>query len=312
MGKYSPPTFVAPGDEAFTLSHEGGEHEAFEDLARQVADAHGIRYADSRTWHDHIELQTEHWRLQMEQLVNAYLDYRYRDTGDGLPAPEESEASTQYLMDVELVLIYHGYIGCSPVLPTVSVSLRTLASYHQIHRICPRFGIQAQCKLLCHLHDTPYCPYLNVQLTIAYDVYLDILGRVNCQIKKALGCDTDNWQMLNSCPACFYRLEDEPALDFDWLVSIDGNNSLKRWDTSIYGVSPRVDTRHARSDYWLDDDYTSVTPFWGPIRLTYFYRCLYLIGVNFLGIPTCYWDSQTWRFSRNGHAKEGKAHFPLL
>ncbi|KAI5994654.1 hypothetical protein EDD15DRAFT_2165647 [Pisolithus albus] len=221
----------------------------------------------------------------MEQLVNAYLDYRYRDTGDGLPAPEESEASTQYLMDVELVdmftrrcatlpyklhhlypnevLIYHGYIGCSPVLPTVSVSLRTLASYHQIHRICPRFGIQAQtehghdtqCKLLCHLHDTPYCPYLNVQLTIAYDVYLDILGRVNCQIKKALGCDTDNWQMLNSCPACFYRLEDEPALDFDWLVSIDGNNSLKRWDTSTYGVSPRVDTRHACSDYWLDDDY---------------------------------------------------------
>ncbi|KAI6011388.1 hypothetical protein PISMIDRAFT_55938, partial [Pisolithus microcarpus 441] len=152
-------------------------------------------------------------------------------------------------------LIYHGYIGCSPVLPTVAVSLRTLASYHQIHRICPRFGIQAQCKLLCHLHDTPYRPYLNVQLTIAYDVYLDILGRVNCQMKKALGRDTDNWRMLNSCPACFYRLEDEPALDFDWLVSIDGNNSLKRWDTSTYGVSPRVDTRRARSDYWLDDDY---------------------------------------------------------
>ncbi|KAI6011365.1 hypothetical protein BKA83DRAFT_4467060 [Pisolithus microcarpus] len=188
MGEYSPPTFVAPGDEAFTLSHEGGEHEAFEDLARQA-------------------------------------------------------------------LIYHGYIGCSPVLPTVAVSLRTLASYHQIHRICPRFGIQAQCKLLCHLHDTPYRPYLNVQLTIAYDVYLDILGRVNCQMKKALGRDTDNWRMLNSCPACFYRLEDEPALDFDWLVSIDGNNSLKRWDTSTYGVSPRVDTRRARSDYWLDDDY---------------------------------------------------------
>jgi len=36
------PSFVAPGDEAFALSHEGGEHEAFEDLARQVADAHGV------------------------------------------------------------------------------------------------------------------------------------------------------------------------------------------------------------------------------------------------------------------------------
>ncbi|KIK25127.1 hypothetical protein PISMIDRAFT_70197, partial [Pisolithus microcarpus 441] len=92
-----------PGDEAFTLSHEGGEHEAFEDLARQVADAHGVRYQDSRTRHDRIELQTEHWTLQMERLVNAYLDYRYRDTGDGLPAPEESEAGAQCLTDVELV-----------------------------------------------------------------------------------------------------------------------------------------------------------------------------------------------------------------
>ena len=36
------PAFVAPGDEAFMLSHEGGEHEAFEDLAQQVADACGM------------------------------------------------------------------------------------------------------------------------------------------------------------------------------------------------------------------------------------------------------------------------------
>ncbi|KIM55648.1 hypothetical protein SCLCIDRAFT_1149481 [Scleroderma citrinum Foug A] len=59
MGEDLTPSFVAPGDEAFTLSHEGGEHKAFEDLARQVADAHGICYTDSRTWHDCVELQTE-------------------------------------------------------------------------------------------------------------------------------------------------------------------------------------------------------------------------------------------------------------
>ena len=66
-----------------------------------------------------------------------------------------------------------------------------------------------------------------MQLTATYDVYLNILDRVDCRLKKALGHDTDNWRMLNSCPACFYKLEDEPILDFDWLVSIDGNNSLK-------------------------------------------------------------------------------------
>ncbi|KAI6010143.1 hypothetical protein BKA83DRAFT_4467612 [Pisolithus microcarpus] len=137
----------------------------------------------------------------------------------------------------------------------VAVSLRTLATYRQIHRICPRFGIQAHCKLLCHLHSMPYRPYLNVQLTAAYDVYLSILDHVDRRLKKVLGRDTDNWRMRNNCPACFYKLEDEPALDFDWLVSIDGNNSLKRWDTNVYGVAPRVDTRCPRSDYWLDDRY---------------------------------------------------------
>ncbi|KIK20392.1 hypothetical protein PISMIDRAFT_105862 [Pisolithus microcarpus 441] len=264
------PLFVAPGDEAFALSHEGGEHEAFEDLARQLADVRGVRHADSRTRRDRVELQTEHWTLQMDRLVDAYLDYSSRDTGDGLPVAGELEDhatklqpgrrlatlphKSHHLYPNE-VLIYHGYIGCSPLLPTVAVSLRTLATYRQIHRICPRFGIQAHCKLLCHLHSMPYRPYLNVQLTAAYDVYLSILDHVDRRLKKVLGRDTDNWRMRNNCPACFYKLEDEPALDFDWLVSIDGNNSLKRWDTNVYGVAPRVDTRCPRSDYWLDDRY---------------------------------------------------------
>jgi len=38
----------------------------------------------------------------------------------------------------------------------------------------------------------------------------------------------------------------------EWLATIDGNNSLKRWSSSIYGTSPRDDSRTYRSDYWLD------------------------------------------------------------
>lgn len=37
------------------------------------------------------------------------------------------------------------------------------------------------------------------------------------------------------------------------LVSIDGNNSLKRWDKSHYGIVPLEDSRHARSDLWLSE-----------------------------------------------------------
>jgi hypothetical protein len=77
---------------------------------------------------------------------------------------------------------------------------------------------------------------------------------VDQRLRAALKHDAPDWRMLNSCPACFYKLEDEPALEFDWLVSIDGNNSLKRWDSMIYGSTRRVDSRKARSDYWIDVD----------------------------------------------------------
>ena len=120
----------------------------------------------------------------------------------------------------------------------------------------------------------PCQPYLNVQLTAAYNVYLNILDHVDRQLKKALGHDTDNWRMLNSCPACFYKLEDEPILDFDWLVSIDGNNSLKRWDMSTYGVTPQVDTHRPHSDYWLSD------PTWITLNMKFTPRYVLICHLN--------------------------------
>ncbi|KAG1845226.1 hypothetical protein C8R48DRAFT_583257, partial [Suillus tomentosus] len=214
-------------------------------------------YVDLRTRQDRTENQTEHWHLQLDLLVNAYLDYRSRDSGDGMPTLDDEllepplddspERSYSSLRSRPLhkypneTLIYHGYIGCAPIYPTAAVSLRTLATYRQIHRSCPRFSIQAQVKSLCFLHDV-----------LAYDIYLEILHRVDQRLRMALKHDTPHWRMLNSCPACFYKLEDEPALEFEWLVSIDGNNSLKRWDSTIYGSKRRLDSRKARSDYWLD------------------------------------------------------------
>lgn len=93
-----------------------------------------------------------------------------------------------------------------------------------------------------------------MQFSAAYDIFLEILHHVNQHLCQALKRDTVNWRMLNSCPACFHKLEDEPALDFEWLVSIDGNNSLKRWDSSIYGTTTQSDSRTARSDYWIHAD----------------------------------------------------------
>jgi hypothetical protein len=68
-----------------------------------------------------------------------------------------------------------------------------------------------------------------MQFSAAYDIYLEIIHSVDKQLKAALKHDTPDWRLLNSYPACCYKLQDEPALEFDWLISIDGNNSLKRY-----------------------------------------------------------------------------------
>ncbi|KAF8883571.1 hypothetical protein BD779DRAFT_1417169, partial [Infundibulicybe gibba] len=73
-----------PGDEGFDISHEGGEHEVFEELAEEINFMSG-RKPDTRTRTDRIEIQNAHWELQWEHLVDAYLTYRMNDSGDGLP-----------------------------------------------------------------------------------------------------------------------------------------------------------------------------------------------------------------------------------
>jgi hypothetical protein len=44
---------------------------------------------------------------------------------------------------------------------------------------------------------------------------------------RALGRDS-SWRLKHACPACTYKLTGEDALIFDMLVTMDGNDSLKR------------------------------------------------------------------------------------
>ncbi|KAG1839898.1 hypothetical protein DFJ58DRAFT_718476 [Suillus subalutaceus] len=146
-------------------------------------------------------------------------------------------------------LIYHGYLGCSPLYPSVAISIRTLATYRQYHQTCPQFSIQAQCKALCHLHNVGLLMCHNLY---AYDVYLEILHHVDRRLNEVRKCNTPNWRILNACPCCSYKLDEEAPQVIDRLFSINGNNSLKRWASLTYGLTPRVDPRQARSDYWVD------------------------------------------------------------
>ncbi|KAG1841095.1 hypothetical protein F4604DRAFT_1530749, partial [Suillus subluteus] len=88
-----------------------GEYEAFEGLSMQVASLSHVRYVDTRTRHDHIELQTEQWHNQIDRLVDSYLDYRLCDCGDGMPsiadaAPAVEGSDCLLLTGIDLVDLF--------------------------------------------------------------------------------------------------------------------------------------------------------------------------------------------------------------
>jgi hypothetical protein len=97
----------------------------------------------------------------------------------------------------------------------------------------------------------PYRSYLCQQFSDAFDIYLEILHRVDLRVSEALGRNGPDWRLRNTCSACFYKLEGEPSLQFSFLCEMDGNNSLKRVDISTRGQAERPDSRSFRMDYWL-------------------------------------------------------------
>ncbi|KAF8432720.1 hypothetical protein L210DRAFT_2766329 [Boletus edulis BED1] len=65
---------------------------------------------DDRDRRDRIELQTEHWTTQMPRLVDAYLEYCSRDSGDGFPPLDDAEPpllpSSGTINNIELVDLF--------------------------------------------------------------------------------------------------------------------------------------------------------------------------------------------------------------
>ncbi|KAG1755390.1 hypothetical protein EDB19DRAFT_1625560, partial [Suillus lakei] len=130
------------------------------------------------------------------------------------------------------VLLRHGFLGCSPIQPTVAIQLECLELYHQIRRRQSSFGIQTFTKVLCALHNVTYSSSLRVQFSTAFDIYLNMLRNIHSRVNQALGRDPINWHMNGACPCCSFEQSDEPKLDPRRLHSMDGNHSAKRIDGS--------------------------------------------------------------------------------
>jgi hypothetical protein len=129
---------------------------------------------------------------------------------------------------IAAALVCQGLMPCAPFSPTLAISTRLLELYRNSHLRCPHLAIQPFIKALCDLHGVPFRPYLSQQFSISYDLYLSIREDVERRVRVALGRDSPNWRLRHTCPACSYKLEGEADLIFKMLITMDGNDSLKR------------------------------------------------------------------------------------
>jgi hypothetical protein len=127
------------------------------------------------------------WAMQTSELANAYLSWKHtRSTS--VPTNSASLHAFQitavdifstfsffsfHLPPLDLVvgfdseraiqqqdnelanvlLLRSGLLGCSPISPTMAISVRCLEFYHQLRRRQSSFGIQAFAKVLCALNN---------------------------------------------------------------------------------------------------------------------------------------------------------------
>ncbi|OBZ70738.1 hypothetical protein A0H81_09523 [Grifola frondosa] len=155
------------------------------------------------------------------------------------------------MVRINTTLVRHGYLSTAPRKPTVALSFKVLEAYQQLCDACPRLSIQGMVHTLCYLHSVPYQRVLVDQLSIAFDIYLDILHSIDKHVATVLHCDTPNWHMCNVCAPCLHALEGEPPLTFAFLATMDGNSSLKLIDDTFHGGTSRHDNRLGRLDLWM-------------------------------------------------------------
>ncbi|KAJ7856056.1 hypothetical protein B0H14DRAFT_2352906 [Mycena olivaceomarginata] len=146
--------------------------------------------------------------------------------------------------------VQQGWMPCSTYFPNVVITIRALEVYRVTRLRCPRLGIQAFVRALCDIHGVAARPWLGTQFSVAFDIYLAVRARVDGCVQAALGRDTLDWHLKNTCPACLYKLEGEPHLKFPFMCTFNGNNSLSLFCAP--GASKELnDNRVVPGDYYL-------------------------------------------------------------
>ncbi|ESK87110.1 hypothetical protein Moror_11903, partial [Moniliophthora roreri MCA 2997] len=250
---------LPPGQEGMLNSHAGSEYQYHNLLASLLENP---RSGDSRTRHDQIEKQIESWKVQLPDLVSAYLAFMNHGAPQKSRNSEEWSLHTMDLNEaaewmffhpdgsptINASLLRHGYIGATPDRPTIAFSLHLFHVFHQFNRVCPKFSIDALSKALQHIHLLPRHEHLEDQLCSAYDAYLLVLREIHRRTQQALGHDNPDGFTSNLCAPCLYWLDDDPSLHPAMLAAMDGNNSMKLVDTTVRAGKERLDSRQEGTD----------------------------------------------------------------
>ncbi|PPR04386.1 hypothetical protein CVT24_013215 [Panaeolus cyanescens] len=240
---------------------------------------------DTRTWKQRSTRVQKNWAPQLEELTKAYLQWSYpepskpqvpsHDDPNAMETdqtdPNNEQDERQYNFEIAAVNLYTletkvtvergadqttltalmlaGYIGNSPINPSIALSIKTLQLYLTIRQRKPSFSFEAMAKVLCDLYQIPYRRHWRSALADAFDVFLAIKRNVDRLVQKELGRDVENWRVLHACPPCMYELEGETPLKYRVLMAIDGNDSTKRMGT--VGVRQVADVRVYECDYFI-------------------------------------------------------------
>ncbi|KAJ7619742.1 hypothetical protein FB45DRAFT_1033581 [Roridomyces roridus] len=265
---------VLDGTHEAQISHAGGDHggETLEDII-ELTERARTRCKDTRTRRDRTQKRNDAFAAQMPSMLKAYSAFRARgkpDEGDeGQPElyqvtvidlfTEQSETLSLPLGcgGFSAALLRLGLVPSAPWTPTFVFTMATLDFYRVSHARCPQFSIYAFTKTLADLHGVPVRSTMHQHFSIALDLYLDLRRRTELQVLTHLGREDPAWRMKNCCPACSYRLEGEDELIFSMLVTMDGNDSLKRvlrrgpGDDGPGETNERWDDRDASDGYYL-------------------------------------------------------------
>ncbi|KAI5991914.1 hypothetical protein EDD15DRAFT_2388404 [Pisolithus albus] len=264
---------ILDGTEPLDVSHAGGEFQELTrgllgDFWTSTSERVRVKRPDYRTFRDRSTKQTAAFSVQVGAMAEAYMAWSLKQRGAGgkgfFDSDEQRTREEQQRkcngVDTKLLsvlvldvfcaektsitvgptdryltsaLVRHGLFPCSPIVPKVAVTIRALDLYHTARQRCPHLSIQAYVKSLCDMHGAPFHNHRSRQFSIALDVYLQVLAFVSNLVRHALQRDQPDWRLKHACPACTYRLQDEPSMRFRILFAQDGNDSLKRVATRI-------------------------------------------------------------------------------